>query len=197
MYEKINKDGEWEFTRKGGTYKTDGDFFLPQDKEENPEETALFEARLNFTQNKMLWEDPQNSIEFLKAEKKYTLKVGEDSDITEVFDGVAEKTTRTFKSGMTVEIDGKNDVVTITTAAGAQLVVNGSSGKIELSSSMVDIGVAVSDLAVLFSELASAYNSHTHAFTDQTPSGPVPSVTEPPVGPLIQSVASATVKLQP
>lgn len=215
LFEEINKDGEWEFTRKGGSYDTSKDFFTPQDKQESPEEEALFEARFKFSKNQMLWEDPQNSITFLKKEKKYTLKVGKDSDITEVFDGTAEKTTRTFKSGMKVEMDGKNDKITATLSGGAVMTldgksnkitidaggttinIDGNSGKIELSGDFVDVGKAVSDFAVLFSELATAFNTHTHQFIDVTPGGPVPSVTMPPAAPLLQTVASTTVKLQP
>lgn len=215
LFEEINKDGEWEFTRKGGAYDSAKDFFTPQDKQESPEEDALFEARFKFSKNQMLWEDPQNSITFLKNEKKYTLKVGKDSDITEVFDGTAEKTTRTFKSGMVVEMDGKNDKITATMnsgttveldgksnkitldAQGTTIVIDGASGKIELTGDFVDVGKAVSDFAVLFSELATAFNTHTHQFPYFAGPAPAQGITLPPAAPLLQTVASTTVKLQP
>lgn len=211
VFEEINKDGEWEFTRKGGAYDDVKDFFTPQDKQESPEEEKLFEARFKFSKNSMLWEDPQNSITFLKKEKKYTLQVGENT-IKEEFDGTAEKTTRTFKSGMVVEMDGKNDKITATMgsgttmsidgksnkitidAGGTQIVIDGNSGKIELKGDMIDIGKSVSDFAVLFSELMTAFNTHTHN-APQAPAGIIP--TTPPLAPLLQTVASQTIQLQP
>ena len=214
VFEEINKDGEWEFTRKGGAYDDAKDFFTPQDKQESPEEEKKFEARFKFSKNQMIWEDPQNSITFLKNEKKYTLQVGE-STITEEFDGTAEKTTRTFKSGMKVEMDGKNDKIVATMnggttvtfdgksnkitldAGGTTIEIDGNSGKISLLGDFVDIGAAVSDFAVLFSELATAFNTHTHQFPYFAGPSPSQGVTLPPVAPLLQTVASTTIKLQP
>jgi hypothetical protein len=214
IFEEINKSGEWEFVRKGGAYDDAKDFFTPQDKQESPEEDKLFEARLKFSKNQMLWEDPQNSMTFLKKEKKFTLQVGENT-IVEELDGTNEKATRTFKSGMKVEMDGKNDKITATMssgttveldgksnkitldAQGTTIVIDGNSGKIELSGDFVDVGKAVSDFAVLFSELATAFNSHTHQFPYFAGPAPAQGVTLPPLAPLLQTVASTTVKLQP
>ncbi len=125
-----------------------------------------------------------------------------------------EKVVRTFKSGLKITEDGKNDKVTITTSGGVEatidgksnnvtmkagsteVIIDGASGKISLKGGFVDLGASVSDFVTKFTELATAFGSHTHPFTDVTPSGPVPSMTQPPSAPLLTSVGSQTVKVQ-
>jgi len=208
IYKFINKDGELTLTRKGGVYQTAEDYFLPQDKANK--DPSLFEARMRWFKNTMIWEDPQNSLEFLKTEKKATLSVGE-SAVKEVWDGKNEIKTITLESGLEITYDGKNDKVQITLASGDQFVIDGQTNKAEitlstgdvftvdgltskitLSSGFVDLGKSVADLAVLFSQLAGAYNAHTHPVV-LTGSGYIALQTAP----LLPSVASTTVKLQP
>jgi hypothetical protein len=164
----------------------------------------------------MVWEDPASSILFKKKEKLWQHIVGKKETVyKEEIDGTAEKTTRTYKSGLKIEEDGAGDKVTITTAGGAIIEIDGSGGKITLTKGstiieldgngdkislkggFVDLGSSVSDFAVLFTELLTAFNTHTHPFIDITPGGPVPSVTMPPTAPMLQTVGSTTVKVQP
>jgi hypothetical protein len=125
-----------------------------------------------------------------------------------------EKLTRTYKSGLKIEEDGKSDKMTMTTSGGAvvtvdgkgmmitikagatEIDIDGNSGKISLKGQMVDLGSSVSDFVTMFTQLATAFNSHTHQFIDLTPV-PVPSMTFPPSAPLLTSVGSQTVKVQP
>ena len=123
-----------------------------------------------------------------------------------------ETITTTFKSGLAVAQDGKNDKYTITTKGGASIVVDGTGGKITLTKGstiieldgngdkislkggFIDLGSSVSDFAVLFTELLTAFNSHTH-LVPQAPAGTLPSM--PPIAPMLQTVGSQTVKVQP
>jgi len=182
VFEEINKKGEYEFTRKGGKLNETTGVFTPA--------TSEFEARFKFFENKMVWEDPNSSITFEKKEKKLTTKVGDS--YTETIDGTAKKVTKMMGS-VKMEFDDASKKATFT--AGTTVIeIDGNSGKIKLTSDFVDIGKAVSDFAVLFTELSTAFNTHTHQYFPG-PGGPTP--TTPPMAPLLQSVASTTVKLQP
>lgn len=185
VFEEINKTGEFELRRKGGKLNAETGVLVPGND---------FEARFKLFDNKMLWEDPNSSMLFEKTEERFTHKVGK-SGYEEVIDGKGKKVTQMVGT-VKVEMDGSANKVKVT-AGSTEIEIDGASGKIKLTSDFVDIGKAVSDFAVLFSELATAFNAHTHPFTDITPGGPVPSVTQPPIAPLLQSVASTTVKLQP
>lgn len=141
----INRTGEWEFVRKGGVLNTEKGYFIPADRsieeEDGEASEELFQARLKFSDNIMLWEDPASSIEFKKTEKLLTRTVGRDLDAegneqgpaayTEVIDGAAEKATITFKSGLILSIDGVGDKVDIVTKGGASISVDGVTGTIE------------------------------------------------------------------
>lgn len=118
-----------------------------------------------------------------------------------------EKIITTFKSGLTVTADGKNDRVEIKTSGGVEtsidgkgnkisikagsteILIDGGSGKISLKGDMIDLGTSVSDFVTKFTELASAFATHTHTTT--SPGAP----TSPPMAPLLVSVGSQTVKV--
>lgn len=122
-----------------------------------------------------------------------------------------EKIVRTYKTGMTVTEDGKNDKVEIKTSGGVvtsldgkgnkisikagstEIVIDGGSGKISLKGDMIDLGTSVTDFVTKFTELASAFATHFH-MVPQAPSGVLPS--QPPVAPLLSTVGSQTVKVQ-
>lgn len=181
VFEEINKTGEYELRRKGGTVDSKSGVLTPGKD---------FEARFKLFKNKMLWEDPNSSILFEKDESRWTHIVGK-SGYKEVIDGKNKKITQTLGT-VEVTIDGGSNKITI--KAGSTIIeIDGASGKISLKGDFIDLGKSVSDFAVMFTELASAFNSHTHQYTDDG----APSVTAPPIAPLLQSVASATVKLQP
>lgn len=199
VFEEINNSGEYELRRKGGTVDSTTGVLTPGKD---------FEARFKLFKNKMIWEDPNSSILFEKAEMKMTTKVG--PNYSEVIDGKAKKITRKIGDitveedgaskkltatvgGAKLEMDGGSNKVTIT-AGSTVIEIDGGSGKIKLTGDFVDIGKAVSDFAVLFTELSTAFNTHTH-MVPQAPAGVLPSM--PPVAPLLQTVGSTTVKLQP
>lgn len=207
VFQEINKTGEWELLRKGGELNDETGVLTPATGQEQ-----AFEARLKFSENKMLWEDPHSSILFEKEEKKWTHKVG-GTNYQEVIDGTAKKVNRTV-GDITVEEDGAAKKMTATlgnvvmvldgtgnkitmTAGSTILEIDGASGKISIKGDMVDVGKSVSDFAVLFTELSTAFNTHTHPFPYMAGPAPAAGVTQPPIAPLLASVGSTTVKLQP
>jgi hypothetical protein len=123
-----------------------------------------------------------------------------------------ETIVTTFKSGLSVTQDGKGDKYVITTKGGASIEIDGTGGKItikkgstiieldgaadkiSLKGGFIDLGASVSDFAVLFTELLTAFNTHTH-LVPQAPAGTLPSM--PPIAPMLQTVGSQTVKVQP
>jgi hypothetical protein len=232
----INKTGEWELIRKGGILSDKG-YFVPADRqqeEENGEAAEeLFQARLKFSENSMLWEDPRNSIEFLKNEAKWTHLVGKSADpeseeppaYKEEIDGTAEKTTRTYKSGMVISEDGAGDKMTITLASGTLIDVDGAGGvitidadggtnqivinksgeitikassKVNVEAPLVDVGEGAAFSSTLFENLLSEFAKHTHSIPGTAFAGPVPvaGVTSVPTAPLISLVGSQSVKVK-
>lgn len=184
--ETINKDGELIQEVKGGVPDSDKGGF-------EPNSSVLITTKIS------------------KDEKvTRTFKSG----LTIVEDGAGDKITKTLKGGISIVEDGKADKVTITTAGGAIVDIDGAGGKITLTKGstiieldgngdkislkggFVDLGASVSDFAVLFTELLTAFNTHTHMYVlPAIPAGPAP--TTPPVAPMMQTVGSQTVKVQP
>jgi hypothetical protein len=135
-----------------------------------------------------------------------SFKANDTALITESW--TKEKITTTFKSGLNVVMDGEGDKVTITTKAGVattidgtgnkisikagatEIEIDGASGKISLKGEMIDLGKSTSDFVTMFTELATAFNSHTHI-------GNLAAPTSPPQAPLLSTVGSQTVKVQP
>lgn len=134
---------------------------------------------------------------------------GNSSVIQEQWFAESEKVIRTYKTGMTVTEDGKNDKVEIKTAGGViatlagkdnkitiiagstEILIDGSSGKISLKGDAIDLGASVSDFVTMFTQLTTAFNTHAHM--EQGDGAP----TSPPMAPLLSSVGSQSVKLQP
>lgn len=163
-----------------------------------------------------------NGIETLisnKGERTTTLRGGETTDgrFKAGVDSIIkeewlkdEKIVRTYKTGMTVTEDGKNEKVEIKTSGGVvtsldgkgnkisikagstEIVIDGGSGKISLKGDMIDLGTSVTDFVTKFTELASAFATHFH-MVPQAPSGVLPS--QPPVAPLLSTVGSQSVKV--
>jgi aspartate 1-decarboxylase len=135
---------------------------------------------------------------------------GKESIIKEAWTKTETQVT-TFKSGLVVTLDGKNDKVLIKTSGGVEslvdgkgnkisikagsteIIIDGASGKISLKGDMVELGSSVSDFVTKFTELASAFATHTH-MVPQAPAGTLPSA--PPMAPLLTTVGSQTVKVQ-
>lgn len=189
VFEEINKTGEFELLRKGGTVDSASGVLTPASGTGDN-----FEARFKLFKNKMVWEDPNSSITFEKDTSKWIHLVGK-SGYSEVIDG-KNKTVTTMVGSVKVELDGNGKKI-VMTAGTTVIEIDGASGKIKLTSDFVDIGKAVSDFAVLFTELSTAFNTHTHQFPYSAGPSPAQGVTNPPIAPLLQTVASATVKLQP
>lgn len=123
VYHKINKNGEYEFIRKGGTYNADAGYFVPADRateEENGKAAdEEFQARLKFADNEMLLEDPNSSLLFKKNEKLVTLTVGKED------------------SSVVINVDGENEEVNIKTKTGATLKIK--EGKVGLGTSTAEL----------------------------------------------------------
>lgn len=189
VYEEINKDGEYKLIRKGGSYDSDALAFTPETEEE------AFKAQFLLTDSSIILKNPNSSLTFNQTNQTYTHLVGKsgsDNIYSEVISGNNEKTTRAYKSGLTIVEDGANDKVTITTDSGTQVEINGATGKVTISASLIDLGASISDLVTKFTELASAFNSHTHLYDDNGTT----KVTQPPLGPMPSSVGSSSVKVQ-
>jgi len=218
----INKSGEFELIRKGGTLNTAKGYFVPADRAaddglEPPEE--LFQARFRLSDNVMLWEDPNNSIEFKKNELLYTHIVGKsETNYKEVIDGINEQTLRTYKSGLTITEDGINDKMNISLGSGVTVDIDGKAGTITLDSTggnsividksgtmtitasgivkidapLVDVGESASFSSTLFENLLTEFAKHTHPI----PGNVGPPVTEVPSAPLISLVGSSSVKIK-
>lgn len=220
----VNKTGEYELVRKGGTFNSAKGYFTPADRAtedglEAPEE--LFQARLKFYDNIMLWEDPVSSIEFKKNEILWTHVVGKEEQVyKEVIDGTAEKTTRTYKSGIEIVEDGANDQVYFKLANGTLIDVDGAGGtitmtvdngnnqiqinqdgnifikattKVNIDAPFVDVGENAAFSSTLFENLLTEFLKHTHGI----PGNVGPAVTTGPTAPYISLVGSQTVKVNP
>ncbi len=184
VQEEINKDGELIIRVKGGVATAAKGKFAPS-------ATPLATFKTDKTE-------------------KHTRTYKSGLAIAE--DGANDKITETFKGGLSVVRDGTGDKVTFTTAGGAIIDVDGAGGKITLTKGstiveidgasdkislkggLVDLGSSVSDFAVLFTQLLTAFNTHTHL--GDGPSIP-PAPTSPPLAPMLQTVGSLTVKVQP
>lgn len=182
LIRNINNKGEITQTMMGGAVK-DGRF------------TANKESII-----KQEWLSTEQLIHTFKSGLKLTI------------DGKNDKVTQKFAGGLEASYDGKNDKAEIKTAAGAvmtidgkgskitiktgstEVTIDGNSGKITLKGEMIDLGASVSDFVTQFTQLASAFATHTHLYSPG-PGGPTP--TSPPMAPLLTSVGSQTVKVQP
>jgi hypothetical protein len=112
--------------------------------------------------------------------------------MTVVEDGKNDKITVTTKGGVVTTVDGTGKKVSIK-AGETEIIIDGTTGKISLKGALVDLGTNVADFVTQFTQLAAAFNSHSHAYTDDGN----PAVTTPPLAPLLVSVGSQSVKVQP
>lgn len=99
-------------------------------------------------------------------------------------------------SNSSIDVDANAKKVTITSGA-TKVIIDSVTGKVTLSADFIDLGNAVNDLVVMFMQLATAYNAHSHTFPYFAGPAPAAGVTAPPIGPLLQTVGSQTVKVQP
>lgn len=179
--EKINKDGELQIDVAGGTADAEHGAFKPNDSALVSTVTAKDESvTRTFKSGLVIKEDGKND----KITKTFS------SGLSMVEDGKGDKITLTTAGGVTVEIDGKGGKVTISKGS-TKIVLDGNADKISLLGGFVDLGSSVSDFAVLFTELLTAFNTHTHI--SALPGTP----TSPPIAPMLQTVGSLTVKVQP
>jgi hypothetical protein len=127
VFQEIDKNGNWTLRRKGGALDTQKNVFVP--------------------------ETDGDSATIILEDKKQTRTVDEDA-VVEVMDGALQKLTITFRSGMTVTLDGNNDSANIKTAAGAEL--NLVAGKVALGAGTVEL---FAKLVLALQKLASAAGS--------------------------------------
>lgn len=178
VFEEINKNGEWCFTRKGGTLQ-DGVFV--------PAEDPNFEAEFKFIDNEMIWRDPKTEFKIKKNEEVHTRTYQSGLKVTE--DGANDKITRVTKGGLQIEEDGSSDKVTITTSGGAKIMIDGSgnnieiqdngTGKLRISGDKVALGASSAELLQQISDQLDALNtlfstvsSHTHVGNLGYPTAP-------------------------
>lgn len=203
--EEINKDGELIITRSGGTANAEKGGFKP---------AAAVESTIKLGKDEKITISTKSGPTTTVDGKADKVVVSTKAGAKATLDGKADKIELATTAGAKATLDGKADKVTITTSAAAEIEIDGqggkitlkkgstiieldsNSGKISLKGDFVDLGSSVSDFAVLFTELLTAFNTHTHPFVDLTPV-PVPSVTMPPTAPMLQTVGSLTVKVQP
>ena len=184
--ETINNDGEWKHEVKGGTaVKEKGNFkaapipLVTREIKKEETMTTTFKSGIKF------------HVDGPKDRATATFKNGIVLDI----DGILDKVNLTTKEGCIVDVDGKNAKITLTYKE-TIIELDGKTEKISLKGKYVDLGAAVSDFAVLFNELLNTFNSHTHNYIAPAhPAGSTP--TTPPTAPMMQSVGSQTVKVQP
>jgi hypothetical protein len=117
---------------------------------------------------------------------KITTKGGLEASV----DGKGDKVELKTKGGVTATIDGTGNKITLK-AKESEITIDGATGKITLKGEMIDLGKSVSDFVTQFTQLATAFALHTHITTG--PGAP----TSPPTAPLLTSVGSLTVKVQP
>lgn len=146
------------------------------------------------------WLSTEQMVTTFKSGLKMTVD-GKNDKITQKFaggleatyDGKSDKGEIKTAGGVTATFDGKGKKVTIK-AASTEIIIDGNSGKITLKGEMIDLGASVADFVTQFTQLASAFATHMHMYSPG-PSPPVP--TSPPMAPLLTTVGSQTVKVQP
>ena len=104
-------------------------------------------------------------------------------------DGKGDKASFTTKGGVTATFDGTGNKITLK-AKETEITIDGATGKITLKGEMIDLGKSVADFVTQFTQLATAFALHTHI-------GNLGAPTSPPTAPLLTSVGSLTVKVQP
>lgn len=158
VYEEINKDGEYTFIRKGGTYNSDAHYFVPADRATEEEggqaPDELFQFKIEFIKDKALWQDPKNSMLFDKANMKWTL------------------ITDTENVGVQVDADGKNELFQAKTKTGATL---------KLSKGKVGLGTSSAEVVTEFSNTLQQLISHMQDLQIETHLGNLGYPTDVPV----------------
>ena len=184
LLRNINNKGELTTTMFNGSVKDNR--FKQNDASTIKEEWLSNEQRiLTFKSGLKITEDGKNDkVEIVTA-----------GGVKATMDGKGDKIELTTSGGAKTEIDGKGSKISIK-AGSTEIEIDGNSGKVSIKADMIDLGSAVADFVTQFTQLASAFATHTHPFIDLSPI-PVPSMTQPPAAPLLVSVGSQTVKVQP
>lgn len=179
---KIDNKGEYTITMMGG--KTTDGFFKAGTSAIIKEQWTDEKMVRTYKSGMVMTEDGKSDKIVFKT----------SGGLTTTLDGKGDKAEIKTSAGVTVNIDGKGNKISL--KAGSTEVLIDGTGKISLKGEMIDLGSSVSDFVTMFTQLATAFNTHTHQFIDLTPI-PVPSMTFPPSAPLLVSVGSQTVKVQP
>jgi hypothetical protein len=131
----LNKNGEFELTRKGGLYDANKDYFVPVGSDEAGDSEEDFQAKFHLLDNQMIWADPKSSIKVYKS----GLSIEED--------GAGDKVSINTVGGCKIEINGTD--ITLIDASGGTIKV--SNGKIALGTSSTELVDVVSQLLQLLS----------------------------------------------
>jgi len=142
IFTEIDKNGNYTWLRKGGTFNEDDKFFTPA-SEENVK------------------------VEVSDQSVTITLKNG----MTVSIDGNSDKVDITTKGGAKAEVDGSGDSVKISTSGGPKAEVLGSDDKVVLEAGTIELGEGASEKIVLGDSFKTTFDSHTHP-TAVGPSGP-------------------------
>lgn len=137
----------------------------------------------------------KSGLKILEDGKNDKVEIATAGGVKATMDGKGDKIELTTSGGAKTEIDGKGSKISIK-AGSTEIEIDGNSGKVSIKADMIDLGSAVSDFVTQFTQLAAAFATHTHPFIDLSPI-PVPSMTQPPAAPLLTTVGSQTVKVQP
>lgn len=141
IFQSINKDGEFELIRKGGTYNAEGQYFVPADRAEEEENGKAaeekFQFKMQFLKGKAVWEDPNNIMTIDKEGKKWSLTVDkENAAVTAFADGSSETFDVRTKTGAALKIS--KDKVGLGTSS-AELVTEFSNTLQELIGHLQDL----------------------------------------------------------
>ncbi len=188
VHQSINKDGEFELTRKGGTLSGKG-YFVPADRatEEEGGQAAEFPflARLKMSGTSIVLEDAKSQLTLDLEAESYEIKLTNDTVIR-----------ANGKTGViTISADAGTNVITIN--KDGQLSIK-ASGKVTIDAPLVDVGENASYSATLFENLKQEFDSHIHQIPSTAFVGPLPVVgtTGVPAVPLISLVGSQSVKVK-
>lgn len=182
LVRNINNKGELITTMKGGEVK-DSKFMVGNSEIIKQEWLKDEKLVTTFKSGLVVTQDGKND--------KFEIKT--KGGLSSLFDGKNDKAEIKGAGGATVTIDSKSKKITIKASA-TEIIIDGNSGKITLKGEMIDLGASVADFVTQFTQLASAFATHTHLYSPG-PGGPTP--TSPPMAPLLTTVGSQTVKVQP
>ncbi|MCG3175467.1 MAG: hypothetical protein MOGMAGMI_00396 [Candidatus Omnitrophica bacterium] len=198
----INKEGEFELIRKGGVYKEDAHYFVPSDRVgeetdavEKPEFDFL--SKIQMKEKLFIIEDPKSKLTLDLENENFKAEIGEKKTLLEI-DGKSDAVFIKTSTGTLITMEGESGEIILDSDGGTNKITIKKSGEIEImaatkvkiNSPLVDVGENAAYSVTLFENLLTEFANHTHHYINVN----VPSVSGPPVAPLISLVGSVSVK---